>query len=221
MNWFSSFLQGFAAIFNAPSLKTQTGGGYDLSKYFPTVSTLPKQSMPGQLEYGRQQSIDNQRLLSPSAQRALNQRAIPYLELFSKYSHIYRIPYGVLQSLAERESSMGTIIGSPSRAYGIMQLLPPHANGTWAQVWTSQGNPPPKRVFDRANAEDSIRHAAWYLSRILYPRFNNWPQAIAAFNLGETKTAAIVRANGSRWRDALPQETKDYINYSYARTGIG
>lgn len=182
---------------------------------------IRSQAMPYSSSRPRQQSEANRRLLQQESQRELNRRAVPYLGYFSTYSRQYGIPYGLLQALAERESSMNPTAGNRNGYYGLMQIGVPHSNGTYARTWTRNGTPPPRSKFDRGNPRDSIQFTAWYLRTILYPRFRNWPQAVAAYNVGETALQRIVNAHGANWRDALNTETRDYINYAYAKTGIG
>lgn len=215
--FFNKLLSGFTGRTTG---NQQTSTGW--TTYNP--ANLPKMSnnyLPSQAQPVRNSgnSINVQRLLSSENQRAFNQRAVQYLPLFSYYSSLYRIPYGLLQSIAEKESGMQNGKRSFAGARGLMGIMPSHYNGTYARVWRSQGTPPPNNSFNPDDVNKAIHHAAWYLRTILFPRFGNWAQAIAAYNQGETAVARATR-HGTSWKNQLPTETKDYVAYITAKTGL-
>jgi len=136
-----------------------------------------------------------------------------YDDLFSRYSHLYRLPPGLLSAIAYKETG-GTYRANQSSgrgARGLMQLMPPHWNGTYGKVWAASGTPPPVIYFNPDNPNNSVQHAAWYISTILWPRFRDWKKVIAAYNVGETAVANAARRNPAGWLSMMPYETRDYV----------
>ena len=67
---------------------------------------------------------------------------------------------------------------------------------------------------ERLQPEKSARAAARYLRR-LHDRFGDWRLALAAYNSGETRVAALLKKHNARTYDEiaahLPVETQMYV----------
>ncbi|MEO6034501.1 MAG: lytic transglycosylase domain-containing protein, partial [Verrucomicrobiota bacterium] len=108
--------------------------------------------------------------------------------------------------LAEVESSFDPKARSPVGAVGLFQLMPVTARSLDLSVGLLQD--------ERLNPEKSSRAAAHYL-RQLYTRFGDWRLALAAYNAGETRVAALLKKQNARTFDQianrLPAETQMYV----------
>jgi membrane-bound lytic murein transglycosylase D len=108
--------------------------------------------------------------------------------------------------LAEVESSFDARARSPAGAAGLFQLMPATARSLDLSV----------NVFrdERLNAEKNARAAARYL-RYLHGRFKDWRLALAAYNCGEGRVAALLKRHGGKTYDDinqyLPTETQMYV----------
>jgi membrane-bound lytic murein transglycosylase D len=107
--------------------------------------------------------------------------------------------------LAEVESSLNPAARSPAGARGLFQLMPATARSLGLSLLPSD-----ERTQPRKNAQ-----AAAKMLRSLYTRFESWPLALAAYNCGETRIAALLK-KGSAPRFAeicgqLPAETRMYV----------
>lgn len=107
--------------------------------------------------------------------------------------------------LAEVESSFDPQAKSPVGAAGLFQLMPPTAKDLGLSTWLPD---------ERLHPEKNARAAAQYLRR-LYGRFNDWELALAAYNAGESRVAALLKKSDVKTFDAiaskLPAETQMYV----------
>lgn len=213
-DWFRSIF----TVSNANYMKANPGKG----------APIRSQAMPYNSTTARTLDSDLYRL-SESQRR---QKMQPY---FAQYSAQYRIPYGVLDAIAKKETHYGSqqYRQSYRGARGSMQLMPAYTNGTvynsiakygesWKDARTGRRvkTPPPYQGKpDPFNYKQSIHTAAWMLSEYYYPRYYNWAKTIAAYNSG-AGTVARAEKYGANWRRALPRETQNYVATIGANTGI-
>ena len=108
--------------------------------------------------------------------------------------------------IAEVESSFDARAKSPAGAAGLFQLMPITARSMDLSVGLFRD--------ERLHPEKSARAAARYLRR-LYDRFGDWRLALAAYNAGETRVAALLKKHQARTYDGicayLPVETQMYV----------
>ncbi len=107
--------------------------------------------------------------------------------------------------IAEVESSFDPRARSPAGAAGLYQLMPETARAQGLSTFP----------FDqRYRPEKNARASARYL-RTLHRRFKDWPLALAAYNAGETRVAALLsRHRAKSFGDIaryLPAETQMYV----------
>ena len=116
-----------------------------------------------------------------------------------------RVP-AELAWIAEVESSFDARARSPAGAAGMFQLMPVTARSLDLSVGVLRD--------ERLQPEKSARAAARYLRR-LHERFGDWRLALAAYNAGETRVAALLKKYQARTYDAiaaqLPVETQMYV----------
>lgn len=127
---------------------------------------------------------------------------------FANAAADYRLPIGLLEAVAYRESRFRQdIISGETRssagAVGIMQILP-----RWHPEVGEAG---------ALNPAIAIPYAAKYL-RQLYNRFGDWRLALAAYNWGPANQARDLRDRviGNEW----PEETKVYVAEISANAGL-
>jgi len=122
--------------------------------------------------------------------------------LFRQLEHSYAMPDGLLEAVADRESSFRhdiitcKTLGGVGEE-GIMQLRPEFHMASRAE---------------RCNPRTAIPYAANYLAKN-FMRFNSWDEAIAAYNWGPTN----VENYGI---NAAPQKTKEYVAAVTTTIGI-
>jgi len=116
--------------------------------------------------------------------------------------------------LAEVESSLNPQARSPAGARGLFQLMPATAKAMGLSLF-----PFDERVQPGKNA----RAAAKMLHR-LHERFDDWPLALAAYNVGESKLAALLKKdqanNFASIANDLPVETRMYVPKVFATLAI-
>ena len=110
----------------------------------------------------------------------------------------YGVPSELALRVAQQESGVqqywqtgpraGQLKLSPKGALGIMQVMP--ANGAG---------------FDLRDPYGNIQAGVRYLAE-MYPRFDTWPLAAAAYNAGPARVDEYIA--GSK---ALPLETRQYV----------
>lgn len=103
------------------------------------------------------------------------------------------------------ESSFDPRARSPAGAAGMFQLMPATARTEHISLWP----------FDqRYQAEKSAHAAARYL-RELHHHYDDWPLALAAYNVGEGRVDKLLKEHKVRSFDAvarwLPAETQMYV----------
>lgn len=110
--------------------------------------------------------------------------------------------------IAGVESNYDPLALSPKGARGLWQLMPETAKRFGLSV--------EERTDDRIHPVHSTRAAALYLHE-LYLQFGDWTLALAAYNTGESRVAAAMKAADSRdfWQISglglLPSETRQYV----------
>jgi membrane-bound lytic murein transglycosylase D len=106
--------------------------------------------------------------------------------------------------LAEVESSFNPSARSPVGAAGLFQLMPPTAKSLGLAA----------RPDERLDPAKSAGAAARYL-KYLHGKFNDWPLALAAYNLGEGRLQKLLERYRVRTFDQvathLPAETQMYV----------
>ena len=115
-----------------------------------------------------------------------------------------RIP-AELVWLAEVESSFDPKARSPVGAAGLFQFMPATAKERGLALRPDD---------ERLHPDKSARAAARYL-RYLHGRFNDWPLALAAYNVGEGRLQGLLQKTKARTFDQvarrLPAETQMYV----------
>jgi len=114
-----------------------------------------------------------------------------------------------LQVLPAVESTYDTYALSPAGALGLWQLMPRTAH----VLGVRSG----KKVNGRRNISDATSAAVRYLQR-MHKRFNNWPLAIAAYNMGPYAVARRLKKHGWKSADGLenmpiPVATRAYVQH--------
>ena len=108
--------------------------------------------------------------------------------------------------IAEVESAFDSRAKSPAGAAGMFQLMPATARNFDLTVGLLRD--------ERLQPEKSARAAARYLHR-LHDRFGDWRLALAAYNSGEARVAALLKKHQARTFDEiaayLPVETQMYV----------
>lgn len=106
--------------------------------------------------------------------------------------------------LAEVESSFNPNARSPVGAAGLFQLMPPTAKNLGLA----------SRPDERLDPAKSAGAAARYL-KYLHGKFNDWPLALAAYNVGEGRLQKLLERYRARTFDQvathLPAETQMYV----------
>jgi hypothetical protein len=118
----------------------------------------------------------------------------------------YGVPPALVSSVIGAESSGRPGAVSSAGAGGLMQLMP----STFAELQQKHGLGP-----DRMDPETNIQAGTAYLGQ-LYKQFGNWPDAIAAYNSGPNRWAAVKAG-----KQAAPAETTDYTKKVLASFGQG
>jgi len=116
--------------------------------------------------------------------------------------------------LAEVESSLNPQARSPAGARGLFQLMPATAKSMGLSLF-----PFDERVQPGKNAG-----AAAKMLHRLHDRFDDWPLALAAYNAGEGKLAALLKKdqanNFASVAKDLPVETRMYVPKVFATLAI-
>lgn len=110
----------------------------------------------------------------------------------------YHLPAGLLWNTYGAESAYGTRLLSKKGAMGPFQFMP----GTASDYGLLNPND------TQLSAEAAGRYYDHLLSRFNHDIF----KAVAAYNWGEKNVASDIAKHGSKWRDYLPHETKDYLS---------
>lgn len=130
-----------------------------------------------------------------------------YAEAIRESERRHRIPTDLLARAMYQESRFRADIisgakHSPVGAVGIAQFMPDTAREYG--LIDAEGND------YRTDPYASINAAGLYLSR-LFAMFNNWTDAIAAYNWGPGNVQAYKRTGVGVRGQPMPQETRDYI----------
>jgi membrane-bound lytic murein transglycosylase D len=116
--------------------------------------------------------------------------------------------------LAEVESSLNPAASSPAGARGLFQLMPATAKSLGLSLF-----PFDERVQPGKNAR-----AAAKMLRRLHDRFEDWPLALAAYNAGEGKLAALLKKDQANTfasvANDLPVETRMYVPKVFATMAV-
>jgi hypothetical protein len=127
-------------------------------------------------------------------------------EHFSALEGQYRLPPGLLNTIYQIESGGGRNLG-PSRAgaLGPFQFMPRTAAAMGLQ--------------DPMDTASSAHAAARYMDYLMNQFSGNLEMAAASYNWGEGNVRRQVAQLGPRWREGLPDETRNYINRVMAGVG--
>jgi hypothetical protein len=108
--------------------------------------------------------------------------------------------------LAEVESAFHPSALSPTGAAGLFQLKPATAMSVGLSLWPTD---------ERMDPEENARGAARYL-KTLRKRFKDWPLALAAYRVGETRIQTLLDQHNTRTYDGiaekLPEEAQTYLS---------
>jgi membrane-bound lytic murein transglycosylase D len=141
---------------------------------------------------------------NPEAFATMLARSEPFLWYIVEAVELRELPLE-LALLPAVESGFNPHANSGKSAHGLWQFVP----------WTGRalGLHNAANYDARRDPVASTRAALGYLQG-LYKRFDqDWLLAIAAYNVGDTRLAAAMRAHGSRnfWDLKLPAETRDHV----------
>ena len=116
------------------------------------------------------------------------------------------LPPGLLNTIYQLESGGGRYLG-PSRAgaLGPFQFMPRTAAAMGLQ--------------DPMDTASSAHAAARYMDYLMNQFSGNLEMAAASYNWGEGNVRRQVAQLGPRWREGLPDETRNYINRVIAGVG--
>ena len=116
----------------------------------------------------------------------------------------HKVPVALVW-LAEVESSFVPGARSPSGAAGLYQLMPATARSLGLSLFPTD---------QRFNPEKNADGAARYL-KALHTRFKEWPLALAAYNVGESRVHDLLEEHKARTYDEiathLPAEAQMYV----------
>ena len=172
----------------------------------PAPQTAQKrQPPPPDVEKARNRYVENKQVwIRKIGSRPPPARAATLLPVLKRVFAEEGIPPQLVWQ-AEAESSFNPSARSPAGAVGLYQFMP-----ATAQQFGLRLSPDDQRLDPALNA----RAAAQYL-KLLHRRFGNWPLALAAYNCGQGRVAAALRAtSGSTFDDIydkLPAETRMYV----------
>lgn len=117
--------------------------------------------------------------------------------------------YGIDPDLAywqiQRESNWNPDICSSAGACGLAQFMP--------------GTARDYGLTDRTDPEASMDAWGRYMRDLLRMFSGDYAKALAGYNWGQGNVQKAVRNYGEAWRNHLPKETTDYLNYILSRAG--
>ena len=140
------------------------------------------------------------------------ERASRYLPMMRQIFQEEGLPFDLL-NLAFIESAVNPWATSRAKAAGIWQFMPSTGRLYGMQVgWW---------LDERRDPEKSTRGAAQYLKK-LYEMFEDWPLALAAYNVGEGAIQNAIQRQKTRdfWALRLPKETRLFVPAFMAMTII-
>jgi membrane-bound lytic murein transglycosylase D len=140
------------------------------------------------------------------------ERASRYLPMMRQIFQEEGLPLDLL-NLAFIESAVNPWATSRAKAAGIWQFMPSTGRlyGMRVDWW----------LDERRDPEKSTRGAAQYLKK-LYEMFEDWPLALAAYNVGEGAIQNAIQRQKTRnfWVLRLPKETRLFVPAFMAMTII-
>ncbi len=140
------------------------------------------------------------------------ERASRYLPMMRQIFQEEGLPLDLL-NLAFIESAVNPWATSRAKAAGIWQFMPSTGRlyGMRVGWW----------LDERRDPEKSTRGAAQYLKK-LYEMFEDWPLALAAYNVGEGAIQNAIQRQKTRdfWALRLPKETRLFVPAFMAMTII-
>ena len=102
---------------------------------------------------------------------------LEYSEIVEKYSDIYGVPESLIFAVIRTESNFKADAVSAAGAMGLMQMMPLTFKDMQSRIGEEYED---EMLFD---PEISIKYGTYYLA-YLYRYFDNWDNAIAAYNAG-------------------------------------
>lgn len=177
--------------------------------YFDTATELRREMAPPVQKPKTPSPAPPLKLQRAAWNKALEKRPLPplaqtYLPRIKRIFEQEGVP-PELAWVAEVESSFDPGARSPAGAAGLFQLMPMTARQMRLSAW-----PRDERLQPEKNA-----HAAAKYLRHLHDRFRDWPLALAAYNVGETRVETLLKSSKNRSFDAissrLPAETQMYV----------
>ncbi len=193
-------------------------------KFIPLIIAVREKKYGKSIwSYGR--SFENYR--SIQLPEYLKEIAMPiqYSDIIYKYSNIKKVDPFLVMALIKQESTFKASVVSPSKAYGLMQLLLKTAN-LMAKKYK-------KRVY-RANLfmpEINIKYGVEYLKELIDKYNGNIYYALAAYNAGDHRVDNWLPFMGNvtneEFVEMIPfKETRNYVklvirNYHYYRFYYG
>ena len=142
------------------------------------------------------------------ADKQLQARAQPYLPLITQTEQQYGIPPGLIGGLLAQESGNfdpEVISGkrkSSAGAVGVAQFMPKTAK---------------QFGIDAKDPTQAIPAAGLYLSQ-LEKKYNNWPDAMRAYNWGPGNLDAYLKYGKGANGQPIPAETREYPGKVLARS---
>ena len=145
--------------------------------------------------------------------RARYAAAQEFIPLIRENSQTYNVPLEIALGVFMQEAIRSDAI-SPKGARGFYQLMPETARSYGLRV----GKHIDERVIPKSAIQAGIHHLAY-----LKEKSSSWPDALAAYNMGETRLRNLKRRYGANtfWGLAfevgrVPEETRKYVPKVYA-----
>lgn len=137
--------------------------------------------------------------------------AITYPKIFrnfvSKYSEKYGLDESFVFAVIRAESGFDTTAVSRSGAMGLMQIMP--ETGMYIAHSLGREDFSTSELFD---AETNIEFGCFYIN-YLSTKFDSRDKVLCAYNLGETRTIAIIAKNPDfEFSKIEVSETRRYIH---------
>ena len=129
---------------------------------------------------------------------------IPQATPFKKVAEYLQPVIAQIESGTKHTQADGSLTKSPVGALGMYQIMPKTAKNPGYGV-------KPIPDLNKASLADHQRFYNEYMTAMLKVFNGDVDKAVAAYNGGVGTVKKSIAANGARWLDPLPKETKDYV----------
>lgn len=114
------------------------------------------------------------------------------------------LPAGTLEAIWAKESSEGKNLVGPVLRDGDQAIGDFQFTGAAWKDWGKGG--------DRFSFDDESKAAGSYMSSLMKKYKGDIKESLAAYDWGPGNVDKAIAQNGANWQNALPRETRDYIN---------